>query len=263
MKIYILADLEGISGIRKIEQVITAGATPDYNHGCKLMMLEINQAVAGVIEGGATEVIVCDTHGGGGQIKLEEMDPRAIYETPACKMMMPSLDASFGGVILLGHHAKAGTLNGFLDHTMDSSQWFEFRINDQVVGEIGFEAAWAGHFNVPVIMVSGDETTAHEARATLGEVETAVVKWGIGRNRAKCLSLPQAHEIVRKTCAQAVRRAASKAFKPFKPALPGTIQLTLYRSDYADEYASKLGVTRVDARTIRRQVECWLDVVKW
>src|SRR5690606_13044920 len=101
------------------------------------------------------EVIVADTHGGGGQLRLAEMDDRAIYELPGAGMMMPSLDRDFAGVILLGHHARAGTLNGFLDHTMNSKAWFEYRLNGQVIGEIGIEAAFAGHFGVPVIMVSG------------------------------------------------------------------------------------------------------------
>ena len=96
------------------------------------------------------------SYGGGGHIDLAQMDPRASYERPARPLVMPSLTEEFAGVVLLGHHAMAGTLNGFLDHTMNSKQWFEFRINDQVVGEIGIEAAYAGHFDVPIIAVSGD-----------------------------------------------------------------------------------------------------------
>lgn len=256
MKIYILADMEGISGIRKMEQV--KRDSPEYAEGCRLMMEDINVAIDAAFSAGATEIVACDTHGGGGQLQLEKMDSRAIYETPNGHRLMPSLDESFDGVILLGHHARAGTLNGFLDHTMNSRAWFEFRINDQIVGEVGIEAAYAGHYNVPVIMVSGDEALAQETQALLGDVECAIVKWGIGRNRAKCLSLPKAYEVIR----NAVKNALSSVsrFKPYKPSLPATLQLTLYRSDMADEFASRAGVERIDARTVQRKIRSFLDI---
>ena len=76
---------------------------------------------------------------------------------------------------------------------MSSRSWFEYRINDLVAGEIAIEAAYAAHFGVPVVMVAGDGAAVREAQEHLGDVETAAVKWGIGRNRAKCLALPQAH----------------------------------------------------------------------
>jgi D-amino peptidase len=258
MKIYILADMEGISGIRRPEQVQRDQA--EYGPGCELMMQDINAAIAGAFAGGATEVIAADTHGGGGQVRLDRMDGRASYEMPAVGKLMPSLDASFGGLILLGHHARAGTLNGFLDHTMNSSAWFEYRINDRVVGEIGIEAAWAGHHGVPVVMVSGDQATADEARDLLGDVECAVVKWGLGRNRARCLSLEKAHALVRETAARAVTRAGRGEFHPYQPQTPGVSQLTLYRSDYADEMAARAGVERVDARTVRKPFQSLLNV---
>jgi len=259
MKIYILADMEGISGIRKMNQV--QSDSPEYAEGRVLMMKDINAAVDGAFLGGATEVVVADTHGGGGQVRIAEMDSRAVYEMPGAGSMMPSLDKTFDGVILLGHHARAGTLNGFLDHTMNSGAWFEYRINGKIVGEIGIEAAYAGHFNVPVIMVSGDVATAKEARATLGSVECAVVKWGIGRNKAKCLPLDKAHAIIRETTQQAVSKAGS--FRAFKPKLPATIQLTLYRTDYAEEYASRPGVERISARTVQRVATSLKDICRW
>lgn len=259
MKIYILADMEGISGIRQMVQVQPGSA--EYEAGCRLMMHDINACVEGAFTGGASEVVVCDTHGGGGQVRVQEMDERALYEMPGCGRLMPALDASFAGVVLLGHHGRAGTLNGFLDHTMNSSEWFEYRINDQVVGEIGIEAAWAGQYGVPVIMVSGDEATAAEARELLGDVECAVVKWGLGRNKARCLPLERAHDVVRETTCRAVGRAAQ--CRPFTPTLPAVIQLTLYRSDMCDNYAFRPGVERVDARTVRRTIHSLNDVSRW
>jgi len=251
MRIYILADMEGISGIRTMEQVKSESAG-EYEHGRQLMMQDINTAVEACFAAGAEEVVACDTHGGGGQVRLSEMDPRALYETPNRGNMMPALDESFDGVILLGHHARAGTLNGFLDHTMSSASWFEYRINGEEVGEIGIEAAYAGHFGVPVVAVTGDRAVCDEAAELFGEVECGVVKWGIGRNRARCLSLPRAHEAV----GQAIRTALGRidSYMPYTPDLPATVRLTLYRSDMADEYEAR-GAERIDARTVQRTVD--------
>lgn len=259
MKIYILADMEGISGIRMPEQV--KEDSPKYEAGLDLMEQDINVAIGAALEAGATEVIACDTHGGGKQIRLGKMDARAVYESPSAGLLMPSLDESFDGLVLLGHHARAGTLNAFLDHTMSSMSWFEFSINSQVVGEIGIEAAYAGHYNVPVIAVSGDEVTAAEARELLGEIPCAVVKRGIGRNTARCLALPAAHQQIREAVMEGVRRA--KSCKPYKPSLPAVLQLTYYRSDMADNLAGRPGVKRVSARTLQFTITSLKDVMAW
>lgn len=254
MKIYIQADMEGISGIRRSEEV--QRACPEYPYGCRLMMADINVAIEAAFEGGATEVVACDCHGGGGQVEVDQMDPRAQYETPGAGKMMPSLDKTFDGLILLGHHARAGTMNAFLDHTLKSSSIFDYKINGQVVGEIGIEGAYAGHFGVPVIAVSGDDATAREATELLGRVECAVVKTAVTRERASCVSIPEAHKRLREAVTAAVRNA--KSYKPYQPELPATLELTLYRSDMADIYqtnqAIMAGVERVDARTVRAQI---------
>ena len=254
MKIYIQADMEGISGIRRMEQV--QREAPEYQAGCRLMMGDLNVAIDAAFEAGATEVVACDTHGGGGQVDVGEMDPRARYENPGPGKMMFSLDDSFDGFILLGHHARAGTMNAFLDHTLKSSSFFDFKINDRVVGEIGIEAAYAGHFDVPVITVTGDEATAAEARDLLGDVECAVVKTAVGRNRASCVSVEEGHKRIREAISKAVHDIGR--FAPWKPELPATLELTLYRSDMADVYqttqAVLAGVERVDARTVRARI---------
>jgi D-amino peptidase len=248
MKIYILADMEGISGIRKIEQV--KRDTTEYEEGRQLMMGDVNAAVDACFAAGATEVIACDTHGSGGQIRVGSMDRRARYETPNAGRMMPALDESFSGVILLGHHAMAGTRDGFLDHTMSSMSWFRYACNGVEMGEIGMEAAHAGHYDVPVVLVTGDEAACREAESTLGTVETAVVKWGVGRNRARCLPVPEAHEVIRKAVGAALSNI--EGFTAFKPELPATMELTLYRSDMADDLERRTDVERVDGRTVRR-----------
>jgi D-amino peptidase len=254
MKIYILADMEGISGIRKIEEVaLGPNHVPvEYAHGRKLMMNEINAAIAGCFDGGATHVVACDTHGGGGQVQLSDaMDPRALYEIPATGNMMPALDDSFDGLILIGHHAMAGTPNAFLEHTMSSATIYNWKMNGQPIGEIAIEAAYAGHFNVPLLMVSGDAAVCEEATKFFGDIETACVKWAVSRNRARCLSTQSATQLVRDTCKKAVQRAAQKQLKPYRPPLPATMELEFQRNDYADSMLTNPAFTRTGPRSIQ------------
>ncbi len=260
MKIYILVDMEGASGIWKMEMVKSEFPS-DYVEGKAFLEGDINAAVAAAFEAGASEVVVCDSHAGGGNVNMGKLHPKAIYETSNIGRVMPSLDDTFSGIILLSHHAMAGTLNGFLDHTWNSSEWFEFKINGEPTGEIGIEAAYAAHFNVPVIAVTGDEAACLEAQKTLGAVEYAIVKWGIGRNRAKCLSPEAAHEEIRQAVLRGVKRIPRR--KPFKPHLPMTLEKTYYRSDMADRDAATTGAKRMNARTVRKVVASRKDVFWW
>ncbi|UCH36091.1 MAG: M55 family metallopeptidase [Armatimonadota bacterium] len=250
MKIYLLCDMEGTSGIWRAEQ--TDAKSPHCQQGRELLVGDVNAAIAGAIDGGAAELVACDTHGSGPNFLIEKMDERAEYETPSADSPMPSLDESFDGLILTGHHAMAGTLNGFLDHTMSSAGWFCFKINGRPVGEIGMETAHAGHFGVPLIMVTGDEAACREAEEQFPGVVTAAVKRGLGRNQARLMPLGKAHALIRERAAQAVAKA--KELKPWRLEAPITLELTYYRSDMADRAAADPDAERVDARTVRKVV---------
>jgi D-amino peptidase len=252
MKIYILCDMEGTSGIWQPEQVDLTSS--QYQQGRGLLVADVNAAIAGAFEGGAAELVVCDTHAGGRNFIIEQMadDPRVVYETPSGGDALPAIDESFDGLILTGHHAMAGTLNGFLDHTMSSAHWFRFTLNGQPVGEIGLETAVAGHFGVPLIMVAGDRAACDEAEAMFPGVVTAPVKEGLGRNRARCLPPGRGQELIHKRAAEAVGKA--KELQPWKPGLPITLELTYTRADYADDAAANPAIERIDARTCRKVV---------
>jgi D-amino peptidase len=256
MRLYILADMEGISGIGSLDQ--TKRRLPEYIAGCSLMTSEVQTVVDEAFRCGATRVVVCDTHGGGGQLQAEKMDSRAVYETPDSARWMPSLNDTFDGLILLGQHARAGTLNGFLDHTISSASWFEYRLNDQIYGEIAMAAAYAGHYDVPVIMVTGDEAAVEEGKALLGNIPGVAVKRGLGRNRAECVPAAKAHASIKEAICEALGSAGIRP--PFKPTLPARVRLTLYRSDMADRLANRSGTKRIDARTVERTITSFLDI---
>ena len=258
IKIYILTDMEGISGVREPFQCDREH--PEWQRARRLLVGDVNAAIAGAFDGGAEEVLVSDGHGGGFNFILEEMDPRARYERPnGARDCLPGLDESFSGVFQIGAHAMAGTLGGFLDHTQSSVRWFEYRINGRPCGEIGQVGAIAGYYGVPVLLVTGDRAACEEARAFFGEIETVAVKEAISRNRARCLHPRWAQELIR----QAAKRAVGLVGKiePWRLEPPIEVTLTYTRQDYADEVARNPGVERLDARTVRKVVQRGIDVL--
>jgi len=262
MKIYILTDMEGISGIWCPEQV--QKGQPEYEQGRRLLCQDVNAAIAGAFEGGATEVVVLDGHGGAPHFLLEMMDPRATYETVKNHLeVMPSLDETFGGLMQVGCHAMAGTLNGFLDHTQSSREWFNLSINGRRFGEIGQAGAYAGAFGVPVILVTGDKAACEEAREFFGGIELVAVKEGLGRNKARCIAPEKAHQMIREAARRAVQRRLAGEFKPFMLEPPIEMRLELYRSDYADAMAARPGVERLDARTVRKVISSAKEIYLW
>ncbi|MEM1601762.1 MAG: M55 family metallopeptidase [Candidatus Bathyarchaeia archaeon] len=262
VKIYILTDMEGISGIWRPEQV--QKGTSEYERGRRLLCEDVNAAIAGAFDGGATEVVVLDGHGDGNNFILEVMDDRAIYETVKSSLeVMPSLDETFSGLIQVGCHAMAGTLNAFLDHTQSSTTWFNLYINGRRFGEIGQAGAYAGAFGVPVIMVTGDKAACDEAQSFFGDIEVVAVKVGLGRNKAKCIAPKMAQKMIYDAAVRAVQRAKSGEFKPLILENPIEMRLELCRSDYADEYAARPGVERVDARTVRKIIKSAKEIYYW
>jgi len=258
MKIYIMTDMEGISGVREPFQC--DHTHPEWQNARRLLVGDVNAAIAGAFDGGASEVLVSDGHSAGFNFMLEDMDPRATYERPnGARDYLPGLDETFSGVFQVGAHAMAGTLGGFLDHTQSSVRWFEYRINGRPCGEIGQVGAGAGCYGVPVLLVTGDRAACEEARAFFGEIETVSVKEAICRNRARCLHPRRVQELIR----EAAKRATGLVgyVMPWRLELPIEVTLTYTRQDYADEVARDPGVERLDARTVRKVVERGIDVL--
>lgn len=183
-KIYIITDLEGISGVYKFDQAWVKD-TPLNLKACEYFMEDVAAVVKGLRDGGATEVIVLDGHGDQAVIP-HLMVPGAKYVTGKPKSgpgNLWGLDGSFAGVVLLGFHAMRGTPDGVLNHTQDVENRYWY--NGVESGELAQNAAIAGHFGVPPILVSGDEATCREARNFFGEnCVTVAVKRGVSREAA-------------------------------------------------------------------------------
>lgn len=255
MKIYIHTDLEGISGIHYPEMI--RRDDEHYAYSVKRLMADVNAAVDGAFAGGATHVTVMDGHGGGGNFDLSLLDPRAEMDFREEKTWWGKMGEGYDGTFFIGAHAMAGTINGFLDHTQNSLKVYNFWYNGKRTGELGQWATVAGHFDVPLLFVSGDEAACTEAYAFFNPIVCASVKRGDGRNKAILVDEEEALERIRDGARKSIA-LAGKA-KPYKVALPMEIILEFTRADYCDDVAQRPGIERIDARTIRRVATSQLD----
>ena len=258
-KIYIIADMEGISGIVTQEQV-KRGA-PEYAEARHLLAGDVNAAIAGAFDAGCTEVVVNDAHASGFNFPMAEMDPRAEYVTGGPRLTrLLGLDETFDAVVLVGYHARAGTPQAVMDHTMSSANWSRLTVNGLEIGEIGMEAIYAGHFGVPVVFVSGDRATVDEARAFLGAaVEVVRVKDGHTRTSARCIHPVRAHELIRAGVARAASRQPGE-FSPYVAEIPLQVTLETLSTAFADSL-EKAGWERAGGRTVTRTISSALDLM--
>ncbi|HXF84430.1 MAG TPA: M55 family metallopeptidase [Anaerolineales bacterium] len=238
MKILIAADMEGVTGVTTWEQVTPGHA--EYMRFRKLMTQDVNAAIRGVIEAGADEVLVTDGHWNGSNLLIEELDPRAKLNTgsPSPLSMMQGMDESVDGVCFIGYHARNGTPNAVLDHTWSSKTVANVWLNGLLTGEYGLNAAVAGHFGAPVIMVSGDQTACAQIAELLGDVEMAVVKRATGRFSAECFPPQVTQELIFMSAARAVERLL-EGDAPDLFILDTPIQVTVefFTSDMAERAA--------------------------
>jgi D-amino peptidase len=223
MNIFVMVDMEGISGICRSSQVDQNGE--HYPIGRRYLTLDVNACVDGCFAGGANKVVVRDAHGSGYHFIWEDLDPRAEYiqgASPAERM--PDIE-SFDGLILLGYHAMAGTPRAILEHTMSSKSWQNFWMNGKRCGEVAIDAGIAGDHGVPTIMVSGDDKVCKEAGQFIKGVVTAQVKKGLDVEGGILLPKEQAHQLIRESAAKAVK--ACIKIKPYKVKSPVAMRLEL------------------------------------
>ncbi len=256
-------DMEGVSGIRSAEQVRSG-------EGRDLLIADVNSAATAALEAGVEELIVCDTHAGGGNFILERMlqDPRITWlprstgEEDGKVRWMPGLNETVDGFMLLGHHAMAGTEGAFLPHT-ETGRWADFQINGQSMGEMGLEACFAGHWDVPVCLAQGDEAACREAEAMFPGIVTACVKQATARGACSGPGLEEARILTARKVANAVEALRAGRCRPFRPNLPMTVTLRMVKKEGAEEIALRPNVQRVDDFTVQCTVDRHCDVVKW
>lgn len=244
MRVLISVDMEGISGV--VSRDHTSPGHAEYQRFRRLMTAEANAAIAGAVAGGATEILVNDSHAGMDNILIEELDPAAslISGRPKPFGMMQGMGPDVDAVFLVGYHARSGTSGAVLEHTW-SGAIVDVHLNNVAVGELGLNAALAGGYGVPVVLVAGDRAVTEEAQALLGDVVTVVTKVGISRTSAECLHPSVAQERIR----EAAQQALGKHVAPLRLMPPIVLQVSFARSLHADGAARMAGARRIDGRT--------------
>src|SRR5438093_2160706 len=193
--------MEGISGIVNPHQ--TNAGKEMFDEGRQLYTEEINAAVRGAKAGGATEIVVMDCHGAGKGWSFNSLIPEEL--DPACEFVVQSewteytefLEQGCDAALFVGMHARAGTREGVMNHTVSGEEWQNLWFNGTLVGETGINAALCGTWGCPVLLVTGDRSVCAEASALLGDsLTTVAVKEGLGRYSARQIPPLRARELI-------------------------------------------------------------------
>ncbi|MFW6157798.1 MAG: M55 family metallopeptidase [Planctomycetota bacterium] len=258
MKVYVATDLEGVAGVCRFVQTREDG--PRYDEARELLTRECSACVDGLVEAGVEEVYVRDGHGRPYNFVPELLHPAArhlVGHSPDPTALLSECDAA----ILLAYHAMAGTPDGVLCHTQSSRGGNKYWYNGRESGEIAQHALMAGHFDIPVIMVTGDDATCREAREFLGDGPVTVsTKTGLAREGAVLLAPSLARDRIREGAKEAVGRAAG--CRPYKIDLPIRGRLWFPSKETADRRRTDLG-ERVDDFTFEATFETALDVLRF
>jgi D-amino peptidase len=261
VKVYISADMEGIGGVVSGEQLGTSGF--EYQRFREFMTEEVLAAIRGARAGGATEFLVSDSHGNGQNLLIEKLpdDVEVVRSWPRPLGMVEGIDATFACALFIGYHTSTSNPAGVRAHTFSSATLTDVRLNAVSVSEAGFNAAVAGHFGVPIAMISGDDAIIEEAKRYIGDIEGAVVKHALSFHSARTLTPRASQQLIEETARRAIERRAS--FRPFR--LEGKVSLDVSFKNYrqAEMLAYLPIVERTDSHSIRFVGEDMVAVSKF
>ena len=249
LKVYISADMEGIGGVVSDQQLNPAGF--EYGRFREFMTAEVLAAIAGARDAGATEILVSDSHGNGQNLLIEQLpaDVRVVRSWPRPLMMMEGIDSTFDAALFIGYHASTTNPAGVRAHTISSATLAAVALNGTPMSEAGINAAIAGRFGVPVVMISGDDVAVEEARRLLGDLEGAVVKRAISFHSANTLTPKAAQELIRQKVAAALGRR--REMRPYLVRAPIQLDVTFKNYRPAEILSYLSIVTRTTAHSIR------------
>jgi D-amino peptidase len=247
VKVFLSTDMEGTAGVVDWEQC--RGDGPQAAAGRRLLLNEVNAAIEGAITGGATEIVVNDSHGTMRNLPPAELAGQASYISGSHKplYMMQGLDGSFGAVMFVSYHGSVGARAG-LSHTYNPRAVVEARIDGAVTGEAGINSLVAAHYGVPVVLVTGDRAACEETATFAPGVHQAVVKEHVSRLAAHSLHPDRACALIRERATQAMPGAGTA-----QPPLvdPGVLELSVRTTDIAEAASWVRGVDRTGPRELR------------
>ncbi len=253
MNVYMSVDIEGISGVVHADMMMPGER--EYDRGRRLMTGDANAAVEGMVQAGAGYILVADGHGPMRNLLIEELHPAAHLVTGTANArdhcQLEGADSRpFDAAVFIGYHAMAKTFRAIHPHTIAGGAVYELRINGRPHGETGLNAAILGALGIPVVLVTGDETTVAEARDFLGAgIETVAVKEACGRNAAICRPPSATRPEITAAAARALERR--RDIQPYRPEQPLRLEVDFLTMPQCDRAARTAGVERVGPLTIR------------
>ena len=263
MRVFLSADMEGITGVCHRDHLLAGN--PDYERARRWLTSDVNAAVQGAVDGGATEIVVADGHATMRNVLLDELHPQAqLLCGPAHTrnrqlVQLAGLEPGrFDCGMLVGYHSRAGTPGGLLAHTWVGAAVHEIRLQGKPAGEALLNAAILGHYGIPVVFATGADDFEREVKADLGDdLEVAVVKRTLGPSGVISLSLAAATERIRAGAARAMtaQREALQVPSPVR------IELDFHRREQRDQGAQLAG-TKVDERTLRFEASTVVEAVE-
>ena len=261
LKVYVSADMEGVAGVVTGDQLGPPGF--EYERFRGFMTDEVLAAIDGARAAGATEFLVSDSHGNGENLLIERFpkDVQIVRSWPRPLAMMQGIDGSFDAVLFVGYHASTTNPEGVRAHTMSSAHIADVRLNGVSMPEAGLNAAIAGHFGVPVVMISGDDAIVKEAQTLLGPLAGAVVKWSYGFHSARTLTPQAACDAIRETARRAIGERRSR--KAYVVTAPVTLDLRFKNYRPAEVLAYLPLVERTDAHAVRFRAKDVLEAVRF
>ena len=245
-KVFMITDMEGVSGILDSDMQCLPYKSPRWEESHKLLTGEVNAAVDGLLLGGATDVVVWDGHDSSQSLSVLDIHPKARLLAGVPISPTLELDPSYSAVIFIGQHAMAGARNGILSHSYNSLGIENLWVNGKLIGEIGARVMLAGHFGIPVIMLSGDTAACAELHDYVPQAECAAVKSGVSRTAGFMLSHAAACDLIREKARRAMERL--NEFQPYRTSGPTEVKVE-FTTRGEREFQLREGVERLDERT--------------
>lgn len=258
MKLYISADIEGCAGVVSFQHLSPEGF--EYREAREWMTADVRAAIEGARAAGVQQVVVSDSHGNGQNLMLDRLpdDIEVVRSWPRPLQMMQGLESdSFSAAMLLGHHSGHTEPAGVLAHTLIGA-FHEVRLNGEPANETRINAAIAGHFGVPVVLVSGDAGYVESTRRLLPHVETVVTKWSSGDYSTRTLMPARARALIQAAAERAIRRVTEAP--PYRISVPITLDLVFKQRLPAEVLSLLRDVERTSATAVRYIAQDMIDL---
>jgi D-amino peptidase len=263
LKVYISADMEGITGVASADQL--SPASFEYQRAREWMTGEVLAAIDGARAAGATEFVISDSHGNGESLLIDKFPtdvPITIVRSfPRPLSMMEGIDSSFAAVMFVGYHSSTSSTTGVRAHTISSALLTRVALNDVPQSEAGINAAIAAEYGVPVVMITGDDQIVAESKQRLGNLEGVIVKRAVGFHSAATLTPEAGQRLIRQRAKIALERRSE--MKPYPVTTPITLDVSMKNYRPVELLSYLPNVQRVDSHTVRFIAKDMIEVSKF